>query len=50
MGLSIVQEALSQMGGTITVTSRIGAGSTMTVEIPVGYSIAAPVTLCRSGI
>lgn len=35
LGLSIVQESLSQLGGTITVASRIGVGSTMRVEIPV---------------
>jgi PAS domain S-box-containing protein len=35
LGLSIVREALSQMGGTITVTSRMGNGTTMWVKIPV---------------
>jgi len=35
LGLSIVREALSQMGGTITVTSSMGNGTTMRVEIPV---------------
>ena len=35
LGLSIVNEALSQMGGTISVTSRTGEGTTMRVEIPV---------------
>jgi signal transduction histidine kinase len=35
LGLSIVSEALSQMGGTISVTSRTGEGTTMRVEIPV---------------
>ena len=34
LGLSIVNEALSQMGGTISVTSRTGEGTTMRVEIP----------------
>jgi signal transduction histidine kinase len=34
LGLSIVQETLSQMRGTITVKSRIGEGTTMRVEIP----------------
>jgi len=34
IGLSIVHESLSQMGGLITVASRIGTGSTMAVEIP----------------
>ena len=35
LGLSIVHESLLKMGGSITVTSGIGAGSKMTVEIPV---------------
>lgn len=35
LGLSIVNESLLQMGGTITVASRIGEGSTMRVEFPV---------------
>lgn len=35
LGLSIVQESLLQMGGTITVTSNAGEGTTMRVEIPV---------------
>ena len=38
LGLSIVQESLAQMGGTITVTSSIGAGATMAVEIPGVYA------------
>lgn len=35
LGLSIVHEALSLMGGTITVDSIISEGTTMRVEIPV---------------
>jgi signal transduction histidine kinase len=35
LGLSIVSEALSQIGGFITVSSRVGEGTTMRVEIPV---------------
>lgn len=35
LGLSIVYESLSQIGGIITVSSRIGDGTTMRVEIPV---------------
>jgi signal transduction histidine kinase len=34
LGLSIVQESLAQMGGTITVKSSTGEGTTMRVEIP----------------
>ena len=37
LGLSIVQEALSVMGGTIAVVSRIGEGTVMRVEIPVAH-------------
>jgi signal transduction histidine kinase len=35
LGLSIVHESLSQMGGIITVNSRVGEGTTMRVEIPI---------------
>jgi signal transduction histidine kinase len=35
LGLSIVREALSQMGGTITMTSTTGKGTAMLVKIPV---------------
>lgn len=35
LGLTIVHEALLRMGGTITLTSRIGEGTTMRVEIPI---------------
>ena len=35
LGLSIVNESLSQLGGTITVTSRTGEGTTMSVAIPI---------------
>lgn len=34
LGLSIVQDALSQMNGTISVTSQVGKGTTMSVMIP----------------
>lgn len=35
LGLSIVHEALTQMRGTISVSSKTGAGTTMKVEIPI---------------
>ena len=35
LGLSIVREAVCKMAATITVTSKIGEGTTMRVEIPV---------------
>ena len=35
LGLSIVQESLEQMGGTITVKSRAGEGTTIRVELPI---------------
>lgn len=34
LGLSIVQDALTHMGGTISVDSAVGTGTTMRVEIP----------------
>jgi signal transduction histidine kinase len=39
LGLSIVYESLAQMGGIITVNSKIGEGTTMRVEIPVDDSV-----------
>lgn len=35
LGLSIVNDSLAQLGGSITVNSRIGEGTAMLVEIPV---------------
>jgi two-component system phosphate regulon sensor histidine kinase PhoR len=35
LGLSIVKHAIESQGGTINVTSRIGAGSTFTIHLPV---------------
>jgi two-component system, OmpR family, phosphate regulon sensor histidine kinase PhoR len=34
LGLSIVKHAVEQMGGTITVDSRLGEGSEFTIEVP----------------
>ena len=34
LGLSIVQEALQRMGGSITINSAVGTGTTMQVVIP----------------
>jgi two-component system phosphate regulon sensor histidine kinase PhoR len=34
LGLSIVKHAIESQGGTIGVTSRIGAGSTFTIRLP----------------
>ena len=36
LGLTIVHEALVQMGGTITTTSSVGSGTVMAVQIPAG--------------
>src|SRR5437870_6956398 len=35
LGLSIVKHAIESQGGAISVTSRIGAGSTFTIRLPV---------------
>jgi two-component system, OmpR family, phosphate regulon sensor histidine kinase PhoR len=35
LGLSIVKHAIESQGGSIQVTSRIGAGSTFTIRLPV---------------
>ncbi|MDD2308403.1 MAG: ATP-binding protein [Desulfuromonadaceae bacterium] len=37
LGLSIVHDSLSQVGGTISVTSRVGEGTAVRVEIPVSH-------------
>jgi two-component system, OmpR family, phosphate regulon sensor histidine kinase PhoR len=34
LGLSIVKHAIESQGGTITVASRLGAGSTFTIHLP----------------
>ena len=35
LGLAIAKHAIESQGGTITVTSRLGAGSTFTIHLPV---------------
>ncbi|HLH32863.1 MAG TPA: ATP-binding protein, partial [Terriglobia bacterium] len=35
LGLSIVKHAIESQGGSITVTSRLGTGSTFTIHLPV---------------
>jgi signal transduction histidine kinase len=35
LGLSIVKHAIESQGGTISVTSRIGSGSTFTIHLPI---------------
>jgi len=35
LGLAIAKHAIESQGGTITVTSRLGAGSTFTIRLPV---------------
>ncbi|HLK38706.1 MAG TPA: MASE1 domain-containing protein [Polyangiaceae bacterium] len=41
LGLWIVQHVTAALGGTITVDSRVGAGSTFVVELPLGSSVRA---------
>jgi two-component system, OmpR family, phosphate regulon sensor histidine kinase PhoR len=44
LGLSIVKHVMEQMGGTVTVTSRLGEGSRFTLTVPrfLGSSVPAP--------
>jgi two-component system phosphate regulon sensor histidine kinase PhoR len=35
LGLSIVKHAIESQGGTISVASRVGTGSTFTIRLPV---------------
>ena len=35
LGLSIVKHAIESQGGTVSVTSRVGSGSTFTIRLPV---------------
>lgn len=36
LGLPICRQLLEQLGGTLTVTSQLGEGTTFTIELPVG--------------
>ncbi|MBD1825565.1 response regulator [Cyanobacteria bacterium FACHB-DQ100] len=38
IGLALVKELVDQHGGTISVASQVGIGTTFTVEIPLGYA------------
>jgi signal transduction histidine kinase len=37
LGLSIVHEGIEAHGGTVTVTSPTGSGTTFTVRLPLDY-------------
>ncbi|MDZ8086856.1 MAG: ATP-binding protein [Nostoc sp. DedQUE12b] len=56
IGLSLVQELVQMHGGTVNVTSVLGAGSCFTVSIPTGYAhlppdrISAPRTLASTAL
>ena len=56
IGLSLVQELVQMHGGTVKVTSVLGAGSCFTVSIPTGYDhlppdrISAPRTLASTAL
>ncbi|MDZ7952388.1 ATP-binding protein [Nostoc sp. DedQUE09] len=56
IGLSLVQELVQMHGGTVNVTSVLGAGSCFTVSIPTGYThlppdrISAPRTLASTAL
>ena len=43
LGLSIVKQLLDMMGGTVTVTSEYGKGSTFHIEIPQKIADASPI-------
>lgn len=42
LGLSLVKDLVSMLGGTVGVTSEVGAGSTFSVELPVEVESAGP--------
>ena len=42
LGLSLVKDLVSMLGGTVGVTSEVGAGSTFSVELPVEVESADP--------
>ncbi|MEH1940834.1 MAG: ATP-binding protein [Nostoc sp.] len=56
IGLSLVQELVQMHGGTVHVTSVLGAGSCFTVSIPTGFAhlpperISAPRTLASTAL
>jgi two-component system phosphate regulon sensor histidine kinase PhoR len=39
LGLSIVKHAIESQGGTISVSSRLGSGSTFTISLPTSHAI-----------
>ncbi|MFP3959927.1 MAG: response regulator, partial [Spirochaetaceae bacterium] len=43
LGLAIVRQVVTAMGGTVTVESEVGAGSRFRVELPFGPAPALPV-------
>jgi signal transduction histidine kinase len=42
LGLSIAQRMAHALGGAVSVTSELGAGSTFTIRVPLRISAAAP--------
>jgi PAS domain S-box-containing protein len=44
LGLSICRSILDTMQGTLSVESRVGAGSTFLVKLPIAADVAPPVT------
>jgi signal transduction histidine kinase len=45
LGLAICQHYCQLMGGDLTVSSQLGQGSTFTIHLPTGPSIAAPTNM-----
>ena len=42
LGLSVSHSIVARHGGTLTVDSKIGRGTTFTIELPAGRTLAAP--------
>ncbi|HWE63875.1 MAG TPA: ATP-binding protein, partial [Chloroflexota bacterium] len=40
MGMEIVREACIRMGGTVTISPRIGGGTVVTLQVPLSLSVA----------
>jgi PAS domain S-box-containing protein len=48
LGLAITKQLAGLMGGTLTVASQLGVGSTFSLVLPTGINIAEPAAVCNS--